>query len=75
MAAINVVVRATGGVPSRVVLCEYALPHQNVTLVAQGESNTVRVDIAPDHEEPSSMLAANNNLGKQRARANPQPSF
>jgi hypothetical protein len=70
MATINVLlVKTTGEAPCRAVQREYALPHKSVSVIAEGESNRIRLDIAPDHDDPSSALAASHGFGGQRARA------
>ncbi|WP_156901687.1 hypothetical protein [Azohydromonas australica] len=74
VAATHVLLRATGKAPRHAVQREYALPHKDVTVVVEGESEHIGLDIAPDHDAPSGMLAARHGLGGQRARAPGQSS-
>ncbi|WP_028998483.1 hypothetical protein [Azohydromonas australica] len=66
---IHGLVRATGEAPCRAVQRKYALPHKTVTMVAEGGSDRIGLDIAPDHDAPSGMPAARHGFGGQRARA------
>jgi hypothetical protein len=74
-AAFNTLVKTASEVIRRHEQHLHALHHKNVSVVVNGESIRVTLDIVPDEDDPHAMLAAHDSHGEVLARLRVKAGF